>query len=272
MTDTFDNEQDVFIDKTYTLATEVTDAFQFELDTVENLTQGAELVARSGGSLDNTGAIIQPLSATTGDAIDFPDLIATGVSSTRNFIMMSQDQSSISAGETLTFRTRGLTNIKNAFGLDFTLNLLSITQKIKNDTDNFISTNTNPDALIVTKTTSGATGGGTTIALNGTYGISAKDSAGQTTVGMRGYNITADTAVAHVNSVSSSGGSVLAQASVGSIPSGATITFIGSSQTIPLSLADGTKFQATINSFPSENLDVNIDLDKFITPGINPSP
>ena len=89
---------------------------------------------------------------------------------------------------------------------------------------------------------------------------------------MRGYNITADTAVAHVNSVSSSGGSVLAQASVGSIPSGATITFIGSSQTIPLSLADGTKFQATINSFPSENLDVNIDLDKFITPGINPSP
>ena len=173
---------------------------------------------------------------------------------------------------TLTFRTRGLTNIKNAFGLDFTLNLLSITQKIKNDTDNFISTNTNPDALIVTKTTSGATGGGTTIALNGTYGISAKDSAGQTTVGMRGYNITAGTAVAHVNSVSSSGGSVLAEASVGSIPSGATITFIGSSQTIPLSLVDGTKFQATINSFPSENLDVNIDLDKFITPGINPSP
>ena len=272
MTDTFDNEQDVFIDKTYTLATEVTDAFQFELNTVENLTQGAELVARSGGSLDNTGAIIQPLSASTGDAIDFPDLIATGVSSTRNFIMMSQDQSSISASETLTFRTRGLTNIKNAFGLDFTLNLLSITQKIKNDTDNFISTNTNPDALIVTKTTSGATGGGTTIALNGTYGISAKDSAGQTTVGMRGYNITAGTAVAHVNSVSSSGGSVLAEASVGSIPSGATITFIGSSQTIPLSLVDGTKFQATINSFPSENLDVNIDLDKFITPGINPSP
>jgi len=89
---------------------------------------------------------------------------------------------------------------------------------------------------------------------------------------MRGYNITAGTAVAHVNSVSSSGGSVLAAASVGSIPSGATITFIGSSQTIPLSLVDGTKFQATINSFPSENLDVNIDLDKFITPGINPSP
>ena len=273
ITDTFDSEQDIFIDKTYTLLEQADDAFQYKLDTVEGLTQGAELVGRSGGSLDTTGAVITPLSPGSGDALQFPDLVATGVGTTSVAVNMDTEQNlNLPPGEILTFRVRGLTNIKAAVGLDFTLNLLDITQKIKNDTDNFNSTNTHPDALIVTKTTSGVTGSGTTIALNGTYGISAKNSAGQTTVKMRGYNITADTAVAHVNSVSSSGGSVLAEASVGAIPSGATITFIGSSQTVPLSLADGTKFQATINTFPNQDLTVNIDLDKFITPGINTDP
>ena len=273
MTDTFDIEQDIFIDKAYTLIDEAVDAFQYKLDTVEGLTEGAELVDRSGGSLDTTGAVITPLSASSGDAKEFPDLVATGVGTTSVAVNMDTEQNlTLAAGETLTFRVRGLTNIRAAVGLDFTLNLLDITQKIKNDTDNFNSTNTNPDALIVTKTTSGVTGSGTTIALNGTYGISAKDSSGEVTVTMRGYNITAGTGVAHVNSVSSSGGSVLAASSVGAIPSGATVTFIGSSQTVPLSLADGTKFQATINTFPNQDLTVNIDLDKFITPGINPSP
>ena len=124
----------------------------------------------------------------------------------------------------------------------------------------------------MSKTTSSVTGSGATIALNGTYGISGKDSAGEITTTMRGYNITSGTGVVHVSSVSSSSGEVLAASSVGAIPSGATITFIGSSQTVPLSLADGTKFQATINTFPNQDLTVNIDLDKFITPGINPSP
>ena len=273
VTDTFDIEQDIFVDKTYTLLEEAVDAFQYKLDTVEGLTQGTELVGRSGGSLDTTGAVITPLSPGSGDALRFPDLVTTGVGTTSVAVNMDTEQNlTLAAGETLTFRIRGLTNIRAAVGLDFTLNLLDITQKIKNDTDNFNSTNTHPDALTVSKTTSGATGSGTTIALNGTYGISAKDSGGEVTVTMRGYNITAGTGVAHVNSVSSSGGSVLAASSVGAIPSGATITFIGSSQTIPLSLADGTKFQATINTFPNQDLTVNIDLDKFITPGINPAP
>ena len=275
ITDTFDIEQDIFVDKTYTLVAEATDSFVYELNTVENLIQGAELVARSGGSLDTAGAVITPTGGGgTIEEILFPGIQVNGIDSPGNRVHMDVEQNlTMAADETLTYRVRGLSNIKAAYGdIDFTLNLLDITQKIKNDTDNFNSTNTHPDALIVSKTTSGATGSGTTIALNGTYGISAKDSAGQTTVKMRGYNITADTAVAHVNSVSSSGGSVLAASSVGAIPSGATITFIGSSQTIPLSLADGTKFQATINTFPNQDLTISIDLDKFITPGINPSP
>ena len=273
ITDVFDNEQDVFIDKTYTLLEQADDAFQYKLDTVEGLTQGAELVGRSGGSLDTTGAVITPLSPSSGDALVFPDLVATGVGTTSVAVNMDTEQNlNLPPGEILTFRIRGLSNIKAAVGLDFTLNLLDITQKIKNDTDNFNSTNTHPDALIVTKTTSGVTGSGNTIALNGTYGISAKDTADEVTVGMRGYNITAGTGVVSINSVSSSGGSVLAASSVGAIPSGATITFVGSSQTVPLSLADGTKFQATINTFPNQDLTVNIDLDKFITPGINTDP
>jgi hypothetical protein len=273
ITDTFDSEQDIFIDKTYTLLEQADDAFQYKLDTVEGLTQGAELVGRSGGSLDTTGAVITPLSPGGGDALQFPDLVTTGVGASSVAVNMNVEQNlNLPPGEILTFRIRGLTNIKTAVGLDFTLNLLDITQKIKNDTDSFNNPTSHPDALTVSKTTSSVTGSGATIALNGTYGISGKDSANEITTTMRGYNITSGTGVVHVSSVSSSGGEVLAASSVGAIPSGATITFIGSSQTVPLSLADGTKFQATINTFPNQDLTVNIDLDKFITPGINPSP
>ncbi len=267
ITDTFDIEQDIFVDKTYTLLEDADDAFQYKLDTVEGLTQGTELVGRSGGSLDTTGAVIAPLDPSDVVALEFPDLVATGVGTS------SVAGINIPSGEILTFRIRGLSNIKAAYGdIDFTLNLFDITQKIKNDTDSFNNPTSHPDALTVSKTTSSVTGSGATIALNGTYGISGKDSAGEITTTMRGYNITSGTGVVHVSSVSSSSGEVLAASSVGAIPSGATITFIGSSQTVPLSLADGTKFQATINTFPNQDLTVNIDLDKFITPGINPSP
>ena len=272
MTDTFDNEQDIFIDKTYTLLEQADDAFQYKLDTVEGLTQGAELVGRSGGSLDTTGAVITPLSPGSGDALQFPDLVATGVGTSSVAVNMDVEQNlNLPPGEILTFRIRGLSNIKTAVGLDFTLNLNEITGTIKEETDGGSLT---ANTLNVTKTTREAIGSSaaTTILLNGTYSISGKDSSGQTTVLMRGYNINTTNAVAHVNSVSGTAGSVLVTEAVSNVPVGATITFIGSSKTIPLSLADGTKFQATINTFPNQDLTVNIDLDKFITPGINPSP
>ena len=140
-------------------------------------------------------------------------------------------------GETMTFRGYGKRLINKSTGLDV-------------DFGKFTAT-----AAELTKTVRGAVSG-TTVNLNGTYGI-----AGGNTVTYKGagVNNSAANAVTSV-SASSSAGSMVVQNSQ-TLTAGTKLIFKGCSQTVTI------KGRVLIKKYPTSNKTIYLDLDKFITVG-----
>ena len=140
-------------------------------------------------------------------------------------------------GETMTFRGYGKRLINKSTGLDV-------------DFGKFTAT-----AAELTKTVRGAVSG-TTVNLNGTYGI-----AGGNTVTYKGagVNNSAANAVTSV-SASSSAGSMVVQNSQ-TLTAGTILIFKGCSQTVTI------KGRVLIKKYPTSNKTIYLDLDKFITVG-----
>lgn len=149
-------------------------------------------------------------------------------------------------GETMTFKAYGQAAIAEATGLKFTVSSVIF------DADVFP-----PDTStkLVTKTVRSG-GSGTTVNLNGTYGIGG---GGNVSVFGVGVDNSSTNTVQSV-SASSSAGSVVVQVSQ-SLTVGTVLTFNPTYQTVSLTGA------ASVTVFPSANKTVYLDLDKILTPG-----
>ena len=147
-------------------------------------------------------------------------------------------------GETMTLRAKGSSVIKKAIGADI-------------DFSNWNANVVSATSAELTKTVR-TTATGNDIALNGTYGIS-----GGGFVTMSGVNIknTAENLV-QVVTESSIAGSILTEESQ-VIKVGTKIYFKGSTQTVSIVNS------FTINSHPTSNKTIYLNLDNFITPGVS---
>ena len=139
--------------------------------------------------------------------------------------------------------------------MSFTTNLKTITENIIADTN---ALREDGLALSVTKTARTDGGVGTTINLNGTYGVAGGDH-----VVLKGFNILAGGIKVTSVTASEAAGSITTDTTLsGGVPQGGSYTFIGSSQTVAL-----TGAKIFITSYPTSNTTVDIDLDNVITPG-----
>ena len=159
------------------------------------------------------------------------------VDESNNTLTLSTVQS-LSHGVSLTFRAIGETAIKEATGLDLTFTLYP---RVAGD--------------FVTKTVR-AGGSGTTVNLNGTYGIAGGNHISILGVGVDNSSANNVTSV----SASSTAGSIVVQNSQ-TLTTGIVLTFQPCYQTINFN------GDVTINSFPSSNQTVYFDIDSIITVG-----
>ena len=144
-------------------------------------------------------------------------------------------------GETMTFRGYGKRLINKSTGLDV-------------DFGKFTAT-----AAELTKTVRGAVSG-TTVNLNGTYGI-----AGGNTVTYKGARVdnSAANAVSTVSASSSAGSIVVQNSQI--LRAGTKLTFSGSTQAVTII------GRPIVKKYPTSNRTVNLNLDKFITVGTDGS-
>jgi|SaaInlV_100m_DNA_2_1039680.scaffolds.fasta_scaffold14631_2 hypothetical protein len=149
-------------------------------------------------------------------------------------------------GETMTLRAKGSSVIQKAIGANI-------------DFSNFNASTTSATSAELTKTVREAASDNN-IALNGTYGISG---GGFVTMSGAGMKNTGGNAV-QVVAPGEGDGSVLTEESQ-SIQEGTRIYFTGSTLTISVVNT------FTINSHPSANKTIYLNLDNFITPGISGS-
>ena len=144
----------------------------------------------------------------------------------------------------MTLRAKGSSVIKKAIGADI-------------DFSNFNANVVSAKADLVTRSVR-TTATGTTIPLVGTTGVS-----GGGFVTISGVNIK-NTSANTVQTVTagSADGSVVMQVAQ-DIKAGSVITFTGSTTNITI------KNFFTINSYPSANKTISLNLDNFITPGVS---
>ena len=173
-------------------------------------------------------------SITSGTLVGTPTVLAIDED---NKILTLSSAQTFSDGITLNFRAIGLDAIRNATGVDFTFEKLSVT------------------ASEISKTVR-TTASGTTVALNGTYGI-----AGGGHVTISGVNIvnTAANTVQEVVASSSAGSMVMEVAQT--VKAGSKIYFHGCTDTIKL------KGSVTISKYPTKNQSIYLIIDNFITAG-----
>ena len=182
----------------------------------------------------------------TGIGVGTQIVSGTGLSGTPSVLSIDEesktltlsDAQSFSDGVTLTFTARNSENIKAATGLDLTFTLYPIVT-----------------STILTKTVR-AGGSGTTINLNGTYGVAGGNHIGIFGVGVDNSSTNKVTSV----SASSTAGSIVVQNSQ-SLSTGVVLTFFGCAQTINF------LGNIQINKYSSANTTVYLDLDKLITVG-----
>jgi hypothetical protein len=148
-------------------------------------------------------------------------------------------------GETMTFRAFGAANIERAIGLQF---------ETRHFNELFPTT--------VTKTIR-AGSSGTTINLNGTYGIPGGNIAG---VFGLGIDNSTQTTVVSV-SASSSAGSIVVNNSQSGLTTGSTLQFgyppISSNVGNPIKLTG----EINITKYPTANRTINLDVDRFLSVG-----
>lgn len=158
---------------------------------------------------------------------------------------------SLSDGNTMTFRAYGWKNIYSAIGLSV---------KAKN-------TITTAEHSVLTKTVRGSVSSSTTVTLNGTRGIS-----GNNLLTYSGANVD-NSSTNTVTTNRTDGSTATASASAGEIivtnaqtfVGGETLTFYGSTEKIVLS----SNF--AILQYPNTDINIYLDLDKFITVGVQTS-
>ena len=238
------------VDFNWNITNVSTDANGFGLRLTGDYTKIHEKFWYTKATTDVDGAISSSttlvVDSLTGIGIGTQIVSGTGLSGTPSVLSIDEesktltlsDAQSFSDGVTLTFIARNSENIKAATGLDLTFTLYpEVTPEI------------------LTKTVR-AGGSGTTINLNGTYGIAGGNHVGITGLGVDNSSANKVTSV----SASSTAGSIVVQNSQSLLPGGVlnfkecfqTINFLGNIQ---------------INKYSSANTTVYLDLDKFITVG-----
>lgn len=141
--------------------------------------------------------------------------------------------------ETMTFKSRGVTNIFNATGISLT----------------FGTTTTITPSKLAKTIRAGSSG--TTINLNGTYGIAGGNLAGLVGLGIDNSSANKITSV----SASSSAGAIVVQNSQSGLTTGSTVEIIDSSQVVTISGS------IKISKYPESDATINLDLNKIITVG-----
>ena len=200
------------------------DSNQLVVDDLTDLAVGMELTYITGTTA--------PGAATT----------VTAINTATKTLTLSRNQA-ITDGHTMTFTAKGSAIIKKAIGADI-------------DFSNWNVDVTSATSAELTKTVR-TTATGTTVNLNGTYGIS-----GGGFVTISGINIanTSANTVQSVSASSSAGGVVMEVAQT--VKAGSKIYFTGSTQTITLSNT------LNIHSHPSSNKTILLLVDNFITTGV----
>ena len=245
VTSIFNIENGIYCEKTHTVDGAVSSSKTIVLDSVDNLVVGATITGVSGG-----------------DSVSGTPVIETINTDTKTITVTGNNQS-FSDGGTLTFRITGQTNINDAFGLDVKINnLTELTSNIIEDVATSINKGlVSGSAISVAKTVRGSVsadaGSSGGLNLNGTYGIS-----GGNHVTLIGNGIRRSTTISSVNTPSSSAGAVTTNVGHSALVAGEDLVFIGSTQALTL-----TNCSLSIQSFPSTDLTLNINLDSFITPG-----
>ena len=215
-------DTDWYYETTETVDGAVSSETEVKVDDLTDLATGMHITGVSSGSLSGTPTIT---------AID-TDTKTLTISSAQTF----------ADGITLTFQARGSSVIKKSINVDI-------------DFSNFNSNVTSSVAAELSKTVR-TTATGTTIPLNGTFGISG---GGHVTVSGRGIINTSANTVQTVDADEATGGVVMQVAQ--SVKAGTKVYFTGSTQTITIKNPFG------IRSYPSSNKTIKLNLDNFITPG-----
>ena len=198
------------------------------LDSVVGLSVGMNVTNVSGGSLSGTPTITN---------IDADNFTIT-ISSIQTF----------ADGITLVFKAAGAAAIKNATGAGL----------------NFDAWNSNALTVIpsVISKTVRTTATGTTIPLNGTYGVSASGAPSGNLVTISGVGIKNTSANSvQIVSAGEADGSIVMQVAQ-DIKVGTKVYFSGCTNSVKVS------GPIVINSYPTDNVTINLDLDNFITKGI----
>lgn len=207
--------------------------FQFAAaDTIDGATSSSNKVKVDDLTDIGVGMVI--LAIGSGTLVGTPTILA--IDEFNKELTLSSAQTFVD-GSAIFFRAIGLDAIKNATGVDFSFEKLSVTA----------------DEISKTVRT---TASGTTIALGCTYGISG---GGHVTIsGINVVNTAANT-VQSVAASSSAGSIVMEVAQV--VKAGSKIYFHGCTDTIRL------RGNVTINQYPTKNQTILLVVDNFITAG-----
>ena len=199
------------------------------LDSVAGLSVGMNVTNVSGGSLSGV-----------------PTIISINAD---NFTITLSSLQTFADGITLVFKAAGAAAIKNATGasLDFNAWNSSATTAVQS---------------VISKTVR-TTATSTTIPLKGTFGISASGAPSGNLVTISGVGIK-NTSANSVQSVDAgeADGSIVMQVAQ-DVKVGTKIYFSGCTDSVKVS------GPIVINSYPTDNVTINLDLDNFITKGIN---
>ena len=199
-----------------------------------------------------TGMYITAVSGTNAYLIGTP--IITAINTDTNTLTLSIAQAFVD-GITLTFQARGSSTIQEAIGANI-------------DFSNWTATTTSATSAELTQTVRANVSGSTSVTLSDTYGVSGGgSSAGITISGVGVNNATAN----HVEAVTTAdvggGGTdgVITTTIAQTLTAGSIIRFTGCTQTVALANT------VTVNSYPTSNRTIYLNLDNFITLGTNGS-
>ena len=225
-----------------TIANRITDGFWYftVTDTVDGAISPTDTNSGLKVIVDDTTDIVAGMIITgvSGGSLSGEPYVLSVDTDTKTLTISAAQ--TFADGITLTFKAVGSATIKKAIGLE--------AEFVQHPT-------VTPEVL--TKTIR-AGSSGTTINLNGTYGIAGGDHAELSGLGIN--NSDGATAVTTVDP-SSSAGSIVVTNSQSGLITAAVITFTGVSQTINIV---GT---INITHFPTANRTIYLDIDKFITVG-----
>ena len=211
-------ETDWYFETTETVDGAISSATQVKVDDLTDLTEGMVVTAVSSGSLSGTPTV-------------------TAIDANTKTLTLSSAQT-FADGITLTLQARGANLIQSAISVSLAIGVFTATE-----TELTKTVRTDPS--------------GTTVNLNGTYGI-----AGGGNVKMRGVNVNNNGANT-VQSVtaSSSAGSMVVQLDQTGLKTGTVLYFKGSTRIITI------KGSIIINQHPNSARTVKLNLDNFITLG-----